>query len=634
MDTPYSNVVIRPPILDETNYGPWKLKMSIYIQSIDSRVWQRVLDSWSPPMRDEKGDGPKPRAQWTADEISSANFLNVKAINAIFTYVDMNIFNLICTCVSSQDAWDKLQNHCEGSTSSLANEASVLGDPISNERLVCKVLQSIPKRFRTKVCAIDESKDISIMGLDKLIRSLRIYEMEMEEVGESNLGDDSIVLITKKFGHYLKVMRQKEEKECRGYGHYAYECVNRLRKGMNVSLSDEDSEEEQEKCEQVDLISFTTLLEGKKNFQINLLDFGSSVATPGRNTVQKYVCFVASNFDNSSNHEKQVAEVSTLEGIQKLYEELYSDWIKKNKLNTTLSKENAELKAVVARLEVLMSKKDLKLGLLNTELEKAKTNLARFNSSSNKLDSLLTMGKDDKFGLGFKESVFEIDESSKSPVFVKEDNTARNWYFDSGSSRHMTCLKDHLTDYIEQECGRVTYGGGAKGRIVGKGTLDVEGFTKLHNVFYVEGLNANLISISTRSADDCFQLGEELACRHSKIDDFSLLHQKRGHVNFKTLKNLSKFEGKDAEDDVEGLLEFTVEEPSVVPDVATSRTPVPLETDHEDNHQSDEEIELIIEKNIPSKIQKIILHHRLLEMFMELGKPELRTKWTTIRWLS
>ncbi|XP_073153561.1 uncharacterized protein [Henckelia pumila] len=115
-------------------------------------------------MRDEEGGGPKPRAQWTADEISSANF-NAKEINAIFTSVDMNMFNLICTCVSAQDAWDKHQAHCEGSKSvkntrmclftskfeklrmeenetimqynarlkSLANEASVLGDPISNE---------------------------------------------------------------------------------------------------------------------------------------------------------------------------------------------------------------------------------------------------------------------------------------------------------------------------------------------------------------------------------------------------------------------------------------------------------------------------------------------------------------------
>ncbi|XP_073121706.1 uncharacterized protein [Henckelia pumila] len=622
----------------------------------------------------------------------------------MFNSVDMNMFNLIGICTCAREAWEKLQTHCEGSASfkktrmrlltskfeklrmeesetimeyngrlkSLKNEASVLGDPISNKRLVSKVLRSVPKTFHTKVCAIDESKDTSIMGLDELISYLCTYEMEMEaeddtkEVKESDLEENSISLISKKFTDYLKVMKEKKDmkgaqhskfprlptleklekpattrghrqsyegkiqssiksfdnvqcRECKGYGHYAYECANRLRKGMNVSLSDDDSEGEQEKAEHADLISFTAFLESKKKFQINPLGVGSGVATPGCNTVQKSVCFVASNLDNSSDHEEHVDDAYTLEGIQKLYEELYCDWIKRNQLNTTFSKENTEFKAVMARLEVLMSMKDLKLGLLNLELEKANATFARFNSSSNKLDNILTMGKDDKFGLGFKERVFETGESSKTPVFVKEGSDSLNhpstaskgkkliveknvsvpkpkqWKrpfvlplmlhntkSNTGRKGHtvnkvweqksdVKRLKDHLTDYIEQNGGRVTYGGVAKGRIVGKGTLNVKGFPKLHNVLHVEGLNANLISISqlcddglhvkfdkntcevfynanhcvvtgTRSVDNCYQLGEELACRKSKVDEFSLWHQKLGHVNLKTLKNLSKFE--------------------------------------------------------------------------------------------
>ncbi|XP_073151881.1 uncharacterized protein [Henckelia pumila] len=560
-------------------------------------------------MRDEEGGGPKPREQWMSDEISAANF-NAKAINVIFTYVDMNMFNLICTFVSAQDAWDKLQTQCEGSTSvkkkrirlinskfermrieenetimqynarlkSLANEASVLGYPFSNEILVSKVLCTLPKRFNMKVCAIDESKDRYIMGLDELISFLRNYEMDME-VQDDHKGNSIAFKVSKdsytefsEVKHEVMKEKKKSEKgaqpskfpilptsekpqkpattrgphpkyesknqsssknfdniqcrECRGYVHYVHECVNRLRKSMNIILGRysipgcEDSEEEQEKNEQVDLISFTVLLESKKNFQ--------------------------------------VAKMSTMEGVQKIYEELYSDWIKRNKINTTLSKDNVELKAVVARLKVLMSKKDMELGLVNN-------------------------------------IVFDIGESSKSLVFVKEGNKSlshpsvvaqENCYFDSGSSRHMTGLKEHLTDYVEKEGGRMTYGGGAKGRIVGKGTLNVEGFPKLHNVLHL------------------------------------------GHVNFKTLKNLSKFEavrglpnlksgvsyicgacqkylkGKTAEDDIDGLLEIPLEEHSVVPDVTTpSTTLVPPETEHQDNCQSDEEI-VVTEKDIPSKIQK------------------------------
>ena len=65
--------------------------------------------------------------------------------------------------------------------------------------------------------------------------------------------------------------------------------------------------------------------------------------------------------------------------------------------------------------------------------------------------------------------------------------------------------------------GRVTFGDGFIGRVLGKGTLNVEGFPRLKNVLHVEGLKANLISISqicdsnlhvNFSRDKCFVMNE------------------------------------------------------------------------------------------------------------------------------
>ncbi|XP_073122014.1 uncharacterized protein [Henckelia pumila] len=238
MDTPYTSS-IRPPILDGTNYNPWKLKMSMYIQSIDSRSWQHVLDGWTPPMREDDIPGPKPRAQWTVDE-NTAAIANAKAINAMFVSVDINMFNLIGTCTCAMDVWEKLQTHCEslasvkktrmrlltskfeklrmeesetimeynGRLKTIANEASILGDPISNERRVSKVLRSVPKRFHTKVCAIDESKDTSIMGLDELMSSLRTYEMEME-AGDDSKGKSIAFQVSNEVYHDFSEVQQE-----------------------------------------------------------------------------------------------------------------------------------------------------------------------------------------------------------------------------------------------------------------------------------------------------------------------------------------------------------------------------------------------------------------------------------------
>ena len=60
----------------------------------------------------------------------------------------------------------------------------------------------------------------------------------------------------------------------------------------------------------------------------------------------------------------------------------------------------------------------------------------------------------------------------------------------------MTGDKKFLKDYKTIDVGHVTFGDGVKGRVLGKGTLDFEGLLSLKNVLHVDGLAANLISIS------------------------------------------------------------------------------------------------------------------------------------------
>jgi hypothetical protein len=79
-------------------------------------------------------------------------------------------------------------------------------------------------------------------------------------------------------------------------------------------------------------------------------------------------------------------------------------------------------------------------------------------------------------------------------VSSKED-----WYFDSGCSRHMTGMKNYLTNLKAYATSYVTFGDGAKGKIKGIGKLCKAGSPLLDDVLLVEGLTANLISISQLS---------------------------------------------------------------------------------------------------------------------------------------
>ncbi|KAL8516899.1 hypothetical protein ACS0TY_015231 [Phlomoides rotata] len=48
MEYPLS-ATLKPPVLDGINYAYWKLKMCMYIKSIDERAWKSILVGWEPP---------------------------------------------------------------------------------------------------------------------------------------------------------------------------------------------------------------------------------------------------------------------------------------------------------------------------------------------------------------------------------------------------------------------------------------------------------------------------------------------------------------------------------------------------------------------------------------------------------
>jgi len=184
--------VNRPPLLDGTNYDYWKSRMSAYLKSIDIKTWKAVLRGWEHPVVLDK-DGHKtevlkPEEEWTAPE-DELVLANSKALNALFNGVDKNMFRLIKKCDVAKDAWDILRTAHEGTSKvkssriqllmtkfgslrmqeeetihdyyvnvlDIANSFDSLGEKLSDEKSVRKILRSLPKRFDMKVTSIEEA---------------------------------------------------------------------------------------------------------------------------------------------------------------------------------------------------------------------------------------------------------------------------------------------------------------------------------------------------------------------------------------------------------------------------------------------------------------------------------------------
>jgi len=60
-----------------------------------------------------------------------------------------------------------------------------LGKPISDVKLIRKILRSLLERFGIKVTTIEESKDLEEMKIEELVGSLQTYELSLPPVKKS-----------------------------------------------------------------------------------------------------------------------------------------------------------------------------------------------------------------------------------------------------------------------------------------------------------------------------------------------------------------------------------------------------------------------------------------------------------------
>ena len=157
--------------------------MKVFLCAIDKFVWDSFKNGYIRPTT--------PKSKWDKVALALVN-ANSKAINAIFYGVSIDEFHRISHVETAKEAWAILETLYKGikivkdtelqmlatrfkelkmgddesfdSFCDKLNEIVIgklnLGEKIENSRVVRKILRSIPKSFRAKVRAIEESKDL------------------------------------------------------------------------------------------------------------------------------------------------------------------------------------------------------------------------------------------------------------------------------------------------------------------------------------------------------------------------------------------------------------------------------------------------------------------------------------------
>ncbi|GAV84880.1 DUF4219 domain-containing protein/UBN2 domain-containing protein [Cephalotus follicularis] len=189
-----------PAVFDGENYQTWAVRMRAYLEVCD--FWEAVEQDYEvAPLLDNP----------TINQIKYYKERTTRKENSkscLYDVVSPVIFSRIMACESAKDIWDFLKAEYQGDEKirsmkglnliteftrlqmkesetikeysdkliSIANQARVLGTDLSDNRLVQKILVSLPERFEATIASLENTKDLSQIKLAELLSALQAQE--------------------------------------------------------------------------------------------------------------------------------------------------------------------------------------------------------------------------------------------------------------------------------------------------------------------------------------------------------------------------------------------------------------------------------------------------------------------------
>ncbi|XP_022849834.1 uncharacterized protein LOC111371915 [Olea europaea var. sylvestris] len=386
---------------------------------------------------------------WTKDKLAECNW-NCKGLHALFMSVSPEEFRRVSMYDTTKEVWDILETTHEGTKTvknsklqmlasrfeeirmkddesfdefyaklnDIVNSIFNLGERIPEPEIVRKVLRSLSERFRSKVTAIEESKDLDTIKIEELVGSLQTYELTISQPRKNKSMGLNTVREGESESSDVETLRD-EEITYFGFGHYRNECPNfkknlkeGSRKALTVSLTDDDP---------------------------NLSEQSDSSSSEEEKGYMAFVSTIKSESDKESETVEEEVE-SNKSGddsedeidIHEAYQLLFKKSLKIKKVNKALFKKVEELEREKEKItyDLEVSSKNLndlkcvnerleeRVKTLTCELEKSNTQLQSFVSGTKKLDNLLGMNKPtgNSQGLGFLKSDSNVSSLSKTTL--------------------------------------------------------------------------------------------------------------------------------------------------------------------------------------------------------------------------
>ncbi|GJW66178.1 zf-CCHC domain-containing protein [Tanacetum coccineum] len=209
----------RPPLFESDGFIYWKNRFETYVKSKDLDLWHVITDGDFPPIqfnpetkKDEVVSFHKQN-----DDLKKKLAKNNEAKMVIYNALPRKEYERIFMCQTAKEIWDTLLITHQGNNQVKANKIDLLvqqyeqfmipeeesidnafakfntiitslkalDEGFSSKNCVRKFLRALHPKWRAKVTAIEESKNLTTLSLDELIGNLKVYEEVIKKDSET-----------------------------------------------------------------------------------------------------------------------------------------------------------------------------------------------------------------------------------------------------------------------------------------------------------------------------------------------------------------------------------------------------------------------------------------------------------------
>ncbi|GJY19502.1 zf-CCHC domain-containing protein, partial [Tanacetum coccineum] len=232
----------RPPLFESDSFIYWKNRFETYVKSKDLDLWHVITNGDFQPIvqnPETKLDEVIPFEKQT-DDLKKRLAKNNEAKMVIYNALPRKEYERIFMCNTAKEIWKTLLITHQGNSQVKDNKIDLLVQQYEqfvisedesidsafdrfntiitslkaldegnySKNYVRKFLRALHPKWRVKVTAIEESKDLASLSLDELIRNLKVHEMIIKK--------DSEIVKAKVERTYiaLKAKKESSDEEC------------------------------------------------------------------------------------------------------------------------------------------------------------------------------------------------------------------------------------------------------------------------------------------------------------------------------------------------------------------------------------------------------------------------------------